>query len=88
MSAHQCKPIAGGEILNAGTHAGFDAFFDRSYASVVDLLTEVFDSTSNHPTTATVLAMPSRIWTMRSASSCLLLRVETAETSRQLNTSP
>ena len=46
MSAHQCKPIAGGEILNAGTHAGFDAFFDRSYASVVDLLTEVFDSTT------------------------------------------
>lgn len=30
--------------MNAAAHAGFDPFFDDSYASVVDLLTDVFGS--------------------------------------------
>lgn len=32
--------------MNAAAHAGFDSFFDESYASVVDLLAEVFGSRS------------------------------------------
>jgi hypothetical protein len=31
--------------MNAAAHAGFDSFFDDNYLLVVDLLTEVFDST-------------------------------------------
>ncbi|MGE0307412.1 MAG: hypothetical protein AB7N61_20625 [Acidimicrobiia bacterium] len=32
--------------MNASAHAGFDAFYNESYALVVDLLADVFDSTT------------------------------------------
>lgn len=32
--------------MNTAAHAAFDSFFDDSYASVVDLLTDVFGSTT------------------------------------------
>lgn len=44
--AHQRQPIVRGETVNAAARARFDSFFNDSYASVVDLLTDVFGSTT------------------------------------------